>query len=313
MKQKIKKIKKPLYLFIIVATLLYPIISITSESQFKSLDPKSFFKTEKEYLSYINKKINIPNMKFSIHKIKMRDNYWTIAKKNKININSLIGTNPFWEDLLARINKVVVIPSEKGVLHFIEDPDNLEKLKSLYNCKDEDLKIQKLPIFYKYYHKFLSKKTPIAVFVKNRKPSTIAMTAKLGKLFTTREMFRSPLGGRLSSFFGNRRHPILKRRKLHNGIDIAAPRGRLIGASRAGVVIATGWMGGYGKAVIVKHDNGFKTLYGHMSRILTRKGRRLKAGSVVGRVGSTGMSTGPHLHFTMWKNGKLINPLKYLW
>jgi len=88
---------------------------------------------------------------------------------------------------------------------------------------------------------------------------------------------------------------------------------RLIGASRGGTVISTGWMGGYGKAVIVKHDNGFKTLYGHMSKILTKKGRKIKAGSVIGRVGSTGVSTGPHLHFTMWKDGKLINPLKYLW
>jgi len=188
MRKKIKILKKPIYLFIITITLLYPLISITSENDFESLDPKSFFKTDKEYLDFIQNKIDIPDVNFSIHKITMGDNYWKIAKKNNININSLIGTNPFLEDLLARISKSIVIPSQKGVLHFIKDPDNLEKLKSLYNCSDEELKTQKLPLFYKYYYKFLSKKKPIAVFIKNKKPSTIMMTKKLADQFETREM-----------------------------------------------------------------------------------------------------------------------------
>ena len=79
------------------------------------------------------------------------------------------------------------------------------------------------------------------------------------------------------------------------------------------VVEDTGWMGGYGKAVIINHQNGYKTLYGHLSAICTRPGAKVKPGTFIGRVGSTGWSTGPHLHFTVWHNGQLVNPMNLLW
>jgi len=139
------------------------------------------------------------------------------------------------------------------------------------------------------------------------------MTNKMAKQFEVREMFRSPLGGRLSSFYGRRNHPIFRKRSFHNGIDIATRYYTAVGAARAGRVTSAGWMGGFGKAIIIQHDKGYRTLYGHLSRINVRNGQYVKAGRIIGRVGSTGFSTGPHLHFTMWKNKKLINPLKVLW
>ena len=89
--------------------------------------------------------------------------------------------------------------------------------------------------------------------------------------------------------------------------------GTAVGAACGGVVEDAGWMGGYGKAVIVNHQNGYKTLYGHLSQICTRPGAKVKPGSFIGRVGSTGWSTGPHLHFTLWHNGQLVNPMNILW
>ena len=203
--------------------------------------------------------------------------------------------------------------STTSIRHFTTDFNELEKLAEIYDVKKENILIQELPPLYKFYYDFLSEKKPIAVFIKDTKPCTTYMNQDLASQYELREKFRSPLGGRFSSLFGRRMHPIFHEKSFHNGIDIAAKYGTYVGAAREGVVTATGWMGGYGKAVIIKHKNGYKTLYGHLSRITTRKGRHVKSGSMIGRVGSTGYSTGPHLHFTLWHNGRLVNPLKVLW
>jgi murein DD-endopeptidase MepM/ murein hydrolase activator NlpD len=121
-----------------------------------------------------------------------------------------------------------------------------------------------------------------------------------------------PAQGRLSSGFGMRVHPISKRRRLHAGIDIAAPTGTPIIAAAPGVVIFSGWRGGYGNAVIIDHGGGLSTLYGHCSRLLVKSGQRVKQGQRIALMGSTGYSTGPHLHFETRINGKPVNPLSRL-
>ena len=128
-----------------------------------------------------------------------------------------------------------------------------------------------------------------------------------------RGIMRTPISGaRISSGFGYRRHPILGYTKLHTGVDFAAARGTPIRAAGAGEVIHAGWKGGYGKAVMIRHDNGYVTLYAHQSRIARgiRKGVRVRQGQVIGYVGSTGRSTGPHLHFEVRVKGKPVNPLR---
>jgi murein DD-endopeptidase MepM/ murein hydrolase activator NlpD len=225
----------------------------------------------------------------------------------------MIGANPYWDTLTAKVSQRIVVPSQKGVLHMITDLDEVEDLIGLYKTDRENIYIQRLPFLYRYYYKIIGNIGPVAVFIKNARPTPMAMTDKLAGQFRTREMFRSPLGGRLSSFFGGRRHPIFKVHRFHNGIDIATRYGTLVGSASGGRVISTGWMGGYGKAIIISHPNGFRTLYGHLSKISVNIGQSVKAGSLIGRVGSTGWSTGPHLHFTMWHNGKLINPMSVLW
>lgn len=117
-----------------------------------------------------------------------------------------------------------------------------------------------------------------------------------------------PVAGRMASGFGMRRHPVLGYLRMHKGLDIAAPYGTPIRAAMDGVVALAGRNGGYGNFVKLQHGGGLATGYGHMSRIAARPGSRVTRGEVIGYVGSTGMSTGPHLHFELWKNGAPVNP-----
>ena len=126
--------------------------------------------------------------------------------------------------------------------------------------------------------------------------------------------FTWPIEGwsRISSYFGYRIHPILKKKKMHTGVDLGAEYGTSIVAASDGTVMLADWNGGYGKTVIVDHGSGKSTLYGHASRILVAEGQEVKAGQKIAEVGSTGMSTGPHLHFEVREHGSPVDPLKYI-
>ncbi|KQM87025.1 hypothetical protein ASE67_04570 [Sphingomonas sp. Leaf23] len=117
-----------------------------------------------------------------------------------------------------------------------------------------------------------------------------------------------PVAARISSNFGWRVHPVLGFRRLHKGMDFAAAYGSPIRATTDGRVASAGWHGGYGNFVKLDHGGGLATGYGHMSRIVVGAGSRVSQGQVIGYVGSTGLSTGPHLHYELWKNGVPVNP-----
>jgi murein DD-endopeptidase MepM/ murein hydrolase activator NlpD len=121
-----------------------------------------------------------------------------------------------------------------------------------------------------------------------------------------------PVRGRVVQNFGWRMHPILHKREFHTGLDIAIEYGTPILAADSGVVIFAGYNGGYGKMLLIDHGSDFTTLYGHTSVLLVDKGQTVVKGQVVAKVGTTGLSTGPHLHFEIRKNGTPVNPRDYL-
>lgn len=114
---------------------------------------------------------------------------------------------------------------------------------------------------------------------------------------------------RISSRFGYRVHPISKQWRPHNGLDFAAPSGTPVAATGAGRVARAGWGGSYGYLVVVDHGNGVETRYAHLSRIHVIAGQSVANGAVIGRVGSTGRSTGPHLHYEVLVEGRPVDPL----
>ena len=124
--------------------------------------------------------------------------------------------------------------------------------------------------------------------------------------------FVIPTNARISSGFGNRIHPILGYSRFHSGVDFAASHGTTIRAADSGRVIFSGWYGGYGQTVIVDHGGGLSTLYAHASRLFVKEGQSVRQGEAIAAVGSTGLSTGPHLHFEVRQNGNPVNPMGYL-
>ncbi|MFT9494004.1 murein hydrolase activator EnvC family protein [Anaerosolibacter sp.] len=122
----------------------------------------------------------------------------------------------------------------------------------------------------------------------------------------------APGYSRITSPFGYRIHPILKTKKLHTGMDIAVPTGKNIVAAESGTVIFSGWKGGYGNTVMVDHGSGLVTMYPHNSKLVVKKGDKVKREQVVAKAGSTGLSTGPHLHFEVRKNGEYVDPKPWL-
>ena len=121
-----------------------------------------------------------------------------------------------------------------------------------------------------------------------------------------------PCKGWFSRGYGMKFDPFAGYKRMHNGIDLANPRGTPIVATADGKVIKVGTQGGMGKTVVVDHGYGFKTLYGHLSKSNVKRGLYVKRGEVIALMGSTGYSTGPHLHYEVIRNGKKLNPLKYI-
>ncbi|BAK80942.1 M23 family metallopeptidase [Candidatus Arthromitus sp. SFB-rat-Yit] len=123
--------------------------------------------------------------------------------------------------------------------------------------------------------------------------------------------YLKPVNGKITSRFGKRIHPVTGKESSHTGLDIAAPLGEKVKASLGGEVVFSGWYSNvYGNVVIINHGNNIQTFYGHLSKVLVKKGEEVDQGDVIGKVGNTGLSTGPHLHFEIYVNGERVDPEK---
>lgn len=184
-----------------------------------------------------------------------------------------------------------------------EDKEELKKLKDELIKEEEDLEeeIQKITA---------EQENESAENNKQESSSSNSSSSSSGVI--SNGSWPVPGYRRISSHFGYRMHPVLGVQKMHTGIDIPAPTGTPAVAISGGTVIYSGYQGSYGKTVMIRHNNGSVSLYAHNSSLVVRVGDKVKKGQVVSKVGSTGRSTGPHLHFEIRVNGTARNPLSYI-
>lgn len=260
--------------------------------------------SRKKYLSH-----RVRDTQFSVYNVQQGDNLWKIAKRYGYSVHTLIGCNPQLKTYDVVINQKILVPSSGGSLHPIQNDDNWDTIAARYDIETELLKlanfgnIELIPGEY--------------VFIPGKRPAVDLMNEKMQEKYAMRELFNWPLaiGGRVSGNFGLRKkHPVTGQRSMHGGMDIAVPTGTAVAAAADGVVILAGSdVGHYGTAVFIDHRNGYITHYGHLNSYRVKVGQKVRSGQLIGRSGATGRVTGPHLHFTIKKGDKAINPGDFLW
>jgi murein DD-endopeptidase MepM/ murein hydrolase activator NlpD len=275
-----------------------PRVSIPSYSPDELLnDPE----IRKKYLSF-----RVRDVSFSVYSVRKGDNLWKLAKKYGYSVHTIIGVNPQLTTYDVFVNQKILIPSLGGCLHPVQENDSWETIAERYDVSERELRLKNFGVF--------ELKTGEYVFIPERRPAVDLMNERMREKYALRSLFTSPLGGRLTSTFGKRLHPTTGKVSMHGGIDIAVPSGTWVGAAADGVVIlASTDAGHYGTAVFIDHKNGYVTHYGHLSSINVRVGQKVRANQLIAKSGATGRVTGPHLHFTIKKDGKSIDPLKFLW
>ncbi len=261
--------------------------------------------------------------------VKQGDNFWNLAQANNVTVSELEILNPdidpekiFPGDKLVvkPFNPVldVVIELENTVAESIPFKIEYQKVNNLYKNQKKIIKegsegqkeVRYNITLFNGYQRHLK--------VKDNKTVKEPVNA-IVQIGTRTTAFRGGIinygvvsGKRISSRYGFRIHPITGRSRFHDGLDIAANYGNRVYAYSGGRVVKTGWNGGYGNCILINHGNGLQSRYAHLSKIYVRIGQRVGTGDKIGAVGSTGNSTGPHLHFEVIKNGRTQNPFNYL-
>ncbi|MCL2683990.1 MAG: peptidoglycan DD-metalloendopeptidase family protein [Synergistaceae bacterium] len=241
------------------------------------------------------------------------DTLWKIANDFNLDVNSIFGSNKLSEGSVLKVGSTVKIPNQDGIFITVKKGHTLEKLAKEYSIYEEAIvSANKLSgALSEGSRLFLPGAKVAAAVDSGGSNKSTASNAKSS--IAARKSFGWPVVGKISSSYGWRRDPIRRNtRDFHTGLDIRAPRGRTVVAAAAGKVVHAGWMGGYGQTVVISHPGGLTTLYGHCSRLLVRVGANVNRGHSIAQVGSTGRSTGNHLHFEVRSGGKPANPIKYL-
>lgn len=243
---------------------------------------------------------------FFVYSVKPKDNLWKIAKKQGYSVHTLIGVNPQLETYEININQKILVPSSGGCLHPVQDGDTWQKIAQRYDIDVNVLQLKNFGISNLVLGEY--------IFVPGKYPAIDLMNKKMQAKYEQRSLFQSPLSGRYSSVFGKRVHPVTGKVSFHGGIDIAVPSNTWVGAAADGIVIvASTNVSHYGTAVFIDHKNGYITHYGHLSKLYVRVGQKVRKGQLIAKSGATGRVTGPHLHFTIKKGDKALDPMKFIW
>ncbi len=264
----------------------------------------SDFSASVQALSSIQSDSSEYNLSYFTYKVKKGDIPGTIAEKFGVTTDSILSLNRIANARGLQINQYLKIPTMSGILY------TTEKSSETVAGIAEKYKVDAAKVA-SANHLSLNASLPsgLTLFVTDAEMDWATRQEING------DLFKKPIHAafRISSSFGWRSSPFSGVRSRHTGIDMACPTGTSVFAALPGKVTSTAYSPTYGNYVIIKHPSGYRTLYGHLSAILCVTGQLVDQNTRIGRVGSTGLSTGPHLHFTVYnKNGALVNPAS-LW
>ena len=242
----------------------------------------------------------VSTVTFKDYTVKKGDTVSGIASRAGLrNFGTLLSVNNIDNARRISAGQVLQVPSSDGLLYTVKKNETLAGIAAAHKVSvtalldANDLTQETLSVGQKLF-------IPGAVL------SSFELRKALGELFIY------PIRGRLTSPFGYRSDPFTGARSFHSGIDLAAPIGTAVKATLDGKIAETGFNRIFGNYVIITHDRGYQSLYGHLSAIYVKRGQYVTQGTTVGAVGNTGYSTGPHLHLSIYKNGSLINPFAVL-
>ncbi len=237
------------------------------------------------------------------HPVQLGENYWTIAKRYNISVRTLLGANPDMP-FTAFMGQTLFVPSANGTLHMVDRGEDLASIAELYEVDEATLRSVNGVSWWRPL------KAGDCLFIPDAKP--IQMNSDWKEYYEKRGFFGAPFSGwgrGWTSRYGLRKDPFTGEDAHHGGMDFKAPYGTDVFASAAGKVTFVGVNGGYGNLIVIRHNATYTTYYGHLSKMFVTEGQSVRKGQRIGKVGSTGRSTGPHLHFEIRRNGKRIDPL----
>ncbi len=233
------------------------------------------------------------------HKVAKNETLDSIARRFGIRLDTLISVNGIVDVRRIPAGYSLKIPNIDGVAHVVRKGESISGIASTMSVSILDI----------VDANDLSSQTIFpgqSLFIPGARLSSYDLKKALGQLVIW------PINGRISSYFGYRANPFYGTRQFHSGIDIVGPENLPAKAAMDGRVAETGYSAIFGNYVILSHDAGYQTLYAHLNSIKVVRGARIQQGNTVGLIGSTGYSTGVHLHFGVFKNGKAMDPLKLL-
>ncbi len=239
----------------------------------------------------------VPSLKMRTYKVKKGDSLFGISRKFNISVDEIITANNLKNAHYLTIGKVLKIPNMSGIFCTVKKGDNLSNIARKYGVSvNEVVDINDLSSSVIQVGQRL--------FIRGGALTAWDRAALIGTIFKT------PVKGRITSRMGFRIDPFTKRMSYHAGIDIANRVGTPVCAAQYGRVIFTGYNGNYGKTVVIIHPHGYKTIYSHLHKITVKRGQAVQQGEKIGLLGNSGRSTGPHLHFEVHQNNKLLDPMK---
>ncbi len=241
----------------------------------------------------------LDRFKTSAYRTVTGDSLSKIAARFKLNIDTIVSWNGIRDARSLRAGMDLVIPNHDGLRYTVRRGDTLQGIASTWGVD-----------FNGILDANMITDDVITVGQDLFLPGARMSPTDLGRVLGS--LFLYPVQGRISSWFGVRPDPFTGVASLHNGLDIVNKLGTPVLAAMAGTVRATGTNFSYGNFVIIQHAGGFQTLYGHMRKIVVVRGEKVSQGEEIGELGSTGYSTGPHLHFSVFRNGEAVDPLRFL-